>query len=80
MRQLLSPFYVNPSPRARLHCRMRRPRREWATRLAARRNEASELVGTAKVEDYERYLRMPSKAYKTGAFYLITATLRKISS
>ncbi|HEY8515428.1 MAG TPA: cyclopropane-fatty-acyl-phospholipid synthase family protein [Candidatus Binatia bacterium] len=52
--------------------------REWARRLAAQRDAAEALVGRARVETYDRFLRMSAKGFASGGLVLLRITLRRI--
>jgi cyclopropane-fatty-acyl-phospholipid synthase len=52
--------------------------RHWAARLAARRDEAVQLVGEEKVRTYQKYQGLFTIGFHTGAMDLYRLHLRKI--
>jgi len=52
--------------------------RAWLERLKARRDEAVRLLGEPAVVRYERYLRLSSYIFQTGACDLFRITLQRI--
>lgn len=52
--------------------------REWARRLAARREEGVALVGEERVADFDRYLRMSAAGFEKGALVLLRFLFRAI--
>jgi cyclopropane-fatty-acyl-phospholipid synthase len=54
--------------------------REWAARLAARRAAAERLVGSARVANYERFLKMSAAGFERGGLVLLRITLRRIDT
>ena len=53
--------------------------REWERNLAAHRQKAVELVGTATVVDFTRYLRESAAAFKLGMVCLLRMTFARTS-
>jgi cyclopropane-fatty-acyl-phospholipid synthase len=51
---------------------------EWATRLAAHRDEAIRVTSTEIFDDYLRYLKMSAKAYRVRGFSLQRLTLQAL--
>ncbi|MEW6271721.1 MAG: cyclopropane-fatty-acyl-phospholipid synthase family protein [Thermodesulfobacteriota bacterium] len=51
--------------------------REWVRRLGAHREAAERIVGSARVADFERFLRMSAVAFERGGLLLLRITLRK---
>lgn len=54
--------------------------REWARRLAASRDDAATIVGTARVQNYERFLKMSAVGFESGGLVLLRITLRRIDT
>jgi cyclopropane-fatty-acyl-phospholipid synthase len=52
--------------------------RHWLTRLADRRDEAEDLVGSATVDDYERYLRASIEAFDKRHVGLMRIVLERV--
>jgi cyclopropane-fatty-acyl-phospholipid synthase len=56
----------------------RRTCREWYRNLEARREQAVALLGEAKVEHYERYLRIAIASFATRALGLLRVTFERL--
>ena len=52
--------------------------REWAHRLAAHGEAARGIAGSARVANYERFLKMSAAAFERGGLVLLRLTLRKL--